>query len=391
MTIKKLFLSYYSGDLVEVNQLASALRMRGIVPWVDKSGGFSVADECETEARRAIREDCFGLLLYATKQCFRREFIRKEMDEAWTVHVADPSFALFAVPRCITFDELALYSLGDFGFDLSLTHTIRLDKRADLDLGYATIARAVLHKYLERTALPCTDGISLQISTLKLMPDKPTDMLRIDATSAFAQGVGDGKLWTQLLGGLIDVEQALSYVYGRPRLHVHGSKHLSTAFMFGRVFSQFDMDIQQTAHKVWRTDVCYADTKPFVVYTQKGDAKTRRLFVEIASGDKNVPACVDAFLRARRLQPPLRLQLHPPSMAFSVDAALCRAMAAHAYSEIERMITECLISEIHIFAAVPQTFMILLGQQFRGMPPVHLYEWDGTGYTPSCRIPGGKL
>ena len=76
MTPKKLFLAHYSGDANEVDYLATELRLHGILPWVDKDGGFSVGDELESEARRAIRKDCFGLLLYGTDSVFERPFIR---------------------------------------------------------------------------------------------------------------------------------------------------------------------------------------------------------------------------------------------------------------------------------------------------------------------------
>jgi hypothetical protein len=61
--MKKLFLAHYSGDAHELWEQATELRLRGIIPWVDKAGGFAVADESEAAARRVIREDCFGLLL----------------------------------------------------------------------------------------------------------------------------------------------------------------------------------------------------------------------------------------------------------------------------------------------------------------------------------------
>ena len=111
----------------EIAQLAKMLRLHGIVPWVDKDGGFAVADDAELEARRAIREDCFGLLLYASADAFARPFIRDvEIDEAWKARQANPSFALFAVPRRISFADLRQLSTQNFGFDLSRYHTVAM-------------------------------------------------------------------------------------------------------------------------------------------------------------------------------------------------------------------------------------------------------------------------
>jgi hypothetical protein len=47
-------------------------------------------------------------------------------------------------------------------------------------------------------------------------------------------------------------------------------------------------------------------------------------------------------------------------------------------SALERVTQTRRISEIHIFAAVPQSFMMMLGRVFKGMPSVQLYEWDGS-------------
>ena len=43
----------------------------------------------------------------------------------------------------------------------------------------------------------------------------------------------------RLAAGLMDVKAAISARQGQPRLRVHGSKHLSTAFLFGRVFAPY--------------------------------------------------------------------------------------------------------------------------------------------------------
>ena len=112
MALHKLFLSHYHGDAADVQELACELRLRGIVPWVDKDGGLQIGDESQAEARRAISDDCFGLLLYATERVFDRPFIREvELHQARVTKAADPSFLLFAAPRGINFTALAEKSL----------------------------------------------------------------------------------------------------------------------------------------------------------------------------------------------------------------------------------------------------------------------------------------
>ena len=72
-----------------------------------------------------------------------------------------------------------------------------------------------------------------------------------------------------------------------------------------------------------------------------------------------------------------------------MDNELCLAMVEQTYSELERMLFEHQAREIHLFAAVPQSFMMMLGHKFKGMPPVSLYEWMGTNYVRSCITPLG--
>ncbi len=122
--MKKLFICHYSGDAAEVYALAQELRLRGVIPWVDKQGGFLIGDSSPDEARRAIQEDCFGLLLYATPEVFERPFIRDvEVPAGIQAVERSKDFVLFAVPRRLSFSDLSKQSLNYFGMDLSKYHT----------------------------------------------------------------------------------------------------------------------------------------------------------------------------------------------------------------------------------------------------------------------------
>ena len=71
------------------------------------------------------------------------------------------------------------------------------------------------------------------------MPHNCDDLLCIDGTQILAHGIDDAAKWNRLLDALRRVKCTISEVFGRPRLYVHGSKHLSAAFVFGRVFAPF--------------------------------------------------------------------------------------------------------------------------------------------------------
>lgn len=392
MACKKLFLAHYSGDAEEVRELALELRLHGIVPWVDKDGGFAIADDCEMEARRAIREDCSGLLLYATKEALGRPFIRNvEIDEALKVHAADPTFGLFAVPRAIGFSELRRRSKRNFGVDLAAFHTVPIPDGANLDDARVQIASEVLDRNLRRLATPPGSSVSLQFSTRELMPQQPEDLLCINATALFRTGVGTPAQWDRLLRALCRVKRSIAARLGRPHLSVHGSKHLSAAFMFGRVFAPYQMDIRQTPTGVWRADAPLSCGRPFAVALNTVGAGGGRLFVEVASGHKNVAQGVDDLVDRGGPQPSVRLQLTRPRGAPNVDNSLCCAMAEQTYAEIEQVVQTRPISEIHVFAAVHQSYMMMLGRAFRGMPATFLYEWYDGKYVQTCRVPPGVM
>ena len=187
------------------------------------------------------------------------------------------------------------------------------------------------------------------------------------------------------------MKKIIAKVCGRPRLSIHGSKHLSAAFAFGRVFAPSQMEIRQTPDAVWRTDVRASDDLPLSVIVRESDSVQHRLFVEVASGYKNISEGVDAFIASDGIHPRVRLAVHPLDGALVLDNSSCLAMMTRVYTEIERVLQQHRILEIHLFAAVPQSMMIALGQRFKGMPPVTVYEWDGSRYLPGCWVPGGVL
>ena len=124
--MKSLFIAHHNTDDLDVSVLARELRIRGIPPWVDHERGFDLGVQQVDEARRIIREDCFGLLLYARRDDQGRcpaldcsDFIRAvELDEALQCKRADPGYVLFAVPRGMDFKDLKSRSLKAIGKDL---------------------------------------------------------------------------------------------------------------------------------------------------------------------------------------------------------------------------------------------------------------------------------
>ncbi|MDQ5822778.1 MAG: SAVED domain-containing protein [Chloroflexota bacterium] len=427
--IKKLFMAHHSDYAKELWYVATELRLRGVVPWVDKDGGFEVADDCEPVARRAIRDECFGLMLYATKSAFSRDFIRNiELDEARKTYdaaqAAGQEYDFFGVPRGIGYKELSDLSMQAVQMDLSRMNTVSIPANLSLDplidpaypekaaqairgfqqrcekLG-SEVSKRVIRRGAERYG---RSRISLQFRTRsEPMPDRDDDVLFIDAASLFQDGITGQDKWDRLLRGLLDVRRHIAHYYGRPRIYMHGSKHTTSAFLFGRVFSRFALEIRQTADEtaVWSTDTPPAGTEPFAASVEGVDQLEglgapesnhgpRALFVEIASGYKDIRAGTDAHVQAGGPKPIARLRLRPndPNVPLTLDNATCVAMAAQTYRCIQEAVRDYRCTEIHLFIASYMSFTTMLGHQFfNGVPPVHVYEWDGSRYSCSCIVP----
>jgi len=395
MPISKLFLSHYSRYAAEVGEFATELRLRGIVPWVDKDGGFTVGDHSEVEARRAIREDCFGLALYASSEVFERPFIRDvEIDEVKRALRQSDDFIVFALTRSLSFDELARRSVESFGLDLSPYHTYRVSD-GDLE-SFGRIAAEIVTRVLRSTAPASPTTLRLQFSTREVMPDDPLDVLCINAVSLLGDAPSDDGAWLRTLAGLQDVKAAIAGILGRPRLAVGGSKHLTAAFMFGRVFAPFELDIRQTPTDWWSTD-CRAAPPPLATTLSTREAGAPALVVEVVGRYKDVGAGVDEYFRTAGTQAPIaRLHLEATNPPLNIDNAMCRGIATQTYDEIEKALLALSrrgtpAHEIHLFVSAPQSFMMMLGREFKGMPAAVLYEWTGEQYVRTCRLPGGVL
>lgn len=392
MTLPQLFLCHHSAYAGEVAELATLLRLRGVVPWVDKErGGFTIGDDSPEEARRVIKTECFGLLLYATSRVFDRWFIREiELRAALAKKQSDPAFVITSFARRLSFRRLSELSKAHLGSDLARFHGVSCSHPSDPVQRHADqsrMATEALRKWLASHEL--TQPVSLQFSTRQVFPDESNDLLRIDATDYLRSKPFNPRRWNEVFEGLIAIEREFAARFGRFRMAVHGSKHLTAAFLFGRVFARYPLDIRQTVTDVWSGDVQSAHVQPFLVSRQNVDIHDQTLVVQIASGAKNLDPGVNQLLDIDPVWRPSRLILTPADGPLVVDNALCLAMVAQAYSEIERALATSAFRSVHLFVAAPQSFMMLLAQRWAGLPSTYLYEWDNGRYVESCVIGGG--
>jgi hypothetical protein len=396
MAIKKLFLCHPREAAGEVHRLAEALRLRGIVPWVDQQGGFSLGDGHVDEARRVIREECIGLLLYATREAFASDFIRRvELHEALHAKDDDAAFVLFALPRRIGFDELSRLSTAAFGVDLAnfasrpLVAPGATAEGAALDALFAGVASDLVWKVLQQDPRRHGTTLQMQYSTRERLADEADDALRIDATGLFVpdrEAVIANERWDRLHDGLRDVKFAVAACRGRPRLRVHGSKHLTAAFLFGYAFpsTAFELDLR-TQDGYWTTDCPPSPAMAVRADLHEGSAASESLHVELSTLDQPVHDAVRRYIQRTGESPlaSLRLTVDPATYGGLMGNAEACAIADQVRREIAQVVARQPIAEIQLFAAVPQALATMIGQRFNALPPIQLHEYDGREYWPS--------
>jgi SMODS-associated and fused to various effectors sensor domain len=391
--LEELFLCHSSTDALEIRVLAEELRLRGVVPWVDKNGGFQVGDESAGEAERAMDEDCFGLLFYATPEAFSSDFIRQvEVRRAVRRKEEDPTFVLFAVPRRMGFRELSERSIETLGIDLAAYSSQAMEdtdgKVEPVRKRLGVVADEVLDKVLRRA---CENGVpgtlQMQFSTREHLADEPGDVLRVDAVGMLKWASdlpSRHEAWGRVYEGLLNVKRRVSRHFGRSRLRVHGSKHLTAAFMLGYVYPSTVCQLEvRTKSGYWSTDCKPTSGDLLLTSISDGTVGSESLYVEISAGDKLVRDVVRRHVRRTRVSPLKYLRFTPgpglEAAQYITNADAC-AIARQIRRELSRAISDYGISEIHVFAAVPQALATMLGHSMNAMPPIQLYEYDGRAY-----------
>ena len=374
--------------------------LRGIIPWVDKNGGYLIGDSSPEAARLAINEECFGLLFYATPKAFNRPFITQvELPEAIHMREQNSEFIIFAVPRDMNFNELTEKSVKTLGIDLGTYHTQQIkpkDGAEEFSLisQFQNLANLILRQQLDMQSRKRPEEIfSFQFSTRELLSSDKNDILCINAIAPGKEDfVSDPtQNWKRILIGLQDVKSSIAEFYGRPRLRVHGSKHLTAAFLFGMVFSKpsgIQLDIRQ-GEDYWSSDYPDNGSEPLVVREIDGSVTSNSLFVEITITGKTVHNAVKRRIRQTGELPYRFLSFttfNGEASRIIIDNQMCVSIARQIRENIARMIEMFPINDIHIFSSIPQALAVMIGHNLNAFPPIQLYEFNGMNYHPSYRI-----
>ena len=399
--MQKLFMCHYTNEDAEVTALAEEMHLRGVPLWLDHEGGFGAGDNTHTEARRVISDpaETFGLLMYATPEAFNRDFIQRiELDEAIRRKDRDDTYLLMAVPRRMGFMDMSRLSLSKLGEDLTKfhSHPIR-DTDAEgvqplpLRPQFAEIANMVLDNRLiafdnKRNQ---DDVVGINYCTRDHLVPSDDDVLDIDATSLLKKDQSSNG-WLRLQIALLDVKKHLRKTIAAPRLRIRGSKHLTAAFLIGRIFppSTVREILTQQGIDMWSSTCQPSAANSFDVKVVDGAANSTSLFVEITT-DRNVRESVRQFIASSSKTPFVSLRFEPGQAlqgGIRIDNAIACQMALQVRSEVNNILATRSIKEIHIFAAIPQGLATMIGHHLNAIVPIQLYEHDGQHYHPSAYL-----
>jgi hypothetical protein len=255
------------------------------------------------------------------------------------------------------FRELSERSIETFGVDLAAYSSRAME---DADSGVVgpsreqlgALADEVLDKVLRRVHEKGVAGaLQMQFSTRERLADYPGDVLRVDATGLLQESMDPTsrqEAWMKIHEGLLDVKRRVSQHFSRSSLRVHGSKHLTAAFMLGYVFPSTVCELEvRTKHGYWSTDCDPASQDPLLATVSDGTVGLEDLYLEVSTGDKLVRDAVRRHVQRTRVSPLKYLRFTPgqdlEAAPYMTNADAC-AIARQLRRQLSRTISDYGIS-----------------------------------------------
>lgn len=371
-----LFLSYCRDDLSAIEELARILVCGGIRPWQDVKALSS--GNAETEIRRALRDECFSLLFYATPASLSSDFIKTiELDEASRMCSILPSFSIvpvFTVP--IAEADRALQ--GTMPVALSTFNGVVVGPTESLTDACVRVRRIVLKTRLK--SWHATE-ISVAFMTQQRAPGGTSFAVSVDLATAFEAGVIIGKdFWTGYLRqGLLDLKNALLEA-GISEIRLISKAHISAGLAFGFIFRRvtgFVLRVLQDG-QWWSNADQPSPTRETDIFTTPNDIKSQDLAVEI-SVSQDTQRGIQRLLKGGRISFRALLKCVPKD-GVSQRAITSSSSAVTMAKEIAETVREAQgkygTTDTHIFAAIPLGLAYLLGSELNACGRIHLYEYN---------------
>ena len=188
------------------------------------------------------------------------------------------------------------------------------------------------------------------------------------------------KVWDEYIRtALRDVKEALSEI-GITNIKIILKAHLSIGFAFGFIFREvtgFSLNILQR-DQWWLNDETLSNTSCFSTNMVPNDIKSTNLCLDI-SINKNVEDAMNLFVKNNGINFRAIIRSAPLQNDYSsivIDSAAAVSIVKNIMSEINNILSKCIITDIYIFAAIPLGLAYMIGAKLNACGRIHLYEFD---------------
>jgi hypothetical protein len=397
------FLSYEQADVTEIRYLQRLLKLRGIRTWNE------VADlqirENKDQSISAIEQESDAFVVYITRQSLTSQFIWEiEVPAALRRWERERAYNIIPILRGITFDELdqhcaahGLRSLKMFK-GASLPERVTAATNEMFNREFRPVAKLVLEASLalrlrragsDRKYEPC-----LYLHTYKVeSPDEHLD-LDLDWTELFPgkDDLPSESEWNEMLfPALDDVKAVLTAKISSRRLHIYVQADLAVAFALGYSFparAHFTL-VLEGQHGIWRTDGSASSDEPLREQFYDSSDDSQVAVMEIAIARDTAPAVTQSIPTLGILY---KHRIHftplsgPDYISGVKDASQALAMSHQIGRELRRFYDMESVTHVHLFAAVPVSFAVMMGHQMNALGTITFYHFleKNSLYVPMC-------
>ncbi len=384
MQTPKFFLSYSHKDVEDIAIIARTLMIHGIKTWQDiNSLGSGLT---EAEIRRAIQEECVGLIFYSTDDSLKATMIRDvELKVAEERFLKDKNFHIVPIFRS-GIDESNNALNGCLKTKIS-DFNGAIVKDNDL----VTAAQRAASLVLKNLSFPTKDFLSVGLVSYQKNSDDVA--LDLDFTPYFVESLPLEKTWnSEFLPAIISLKESL-LSKRNTKLRLFSRAHLSFGFMLGYIFRDrtgFVIEAEQINkpnREIW-SNQAKEDSNPLKIectQVTNFDAKDIVVNLNITSNDNN---SFTNYVQKSGLRYRALIEAKPSFYPFLISNGQAIAVARELTNKIKEAHGTYNTNVVHLFAAVPFGLAIMIGHQLNACGRIQCYEFDKTKreYYPSVTL-----
>ncbi|VEN73363.1 conserved hypothetical protein [Candidatus Desulfarcum epimagneticum] len=373
--MKKIFISYKRENVKDVKKLVEYLMIGGIRIWQDVDS--LDLGNTESQIKKAIQEECSGIVFYATKESIKSDFILNvELREGAQRLRRDSNFKVIPVfeeDKAKVDDALR----GVFHGNLSSLNGIIIKK---YNSAFEYFRK--LRKILVKNAFSQTSGeITFSIMTRQRTPGNLGTTLDLDWSRPFSfNDFFSQKAWDDVIKPALSDIKDILLEFGIMDLKIFSKAHLTVGFAFGSIFNQitgFNFALDQR-DEWWGT---YQEEDAYEYLDVKitpDDISSREVAVNL-SISRNIDYEKGEFIKQTNKSFRAEILCTPKSGISIVsikNGSQAKSISKQICNTIRKTKENYGITDFHIFSAIPLGLAYLIGSDLNACGRIHLYEYD---------------